>query len=210
MPATNKDKKRIEFDAYLTPPWCVDRVIEELRDELPMSGSWLEPCAGEGMIIRRLRELAPEIKWSAIEIRAECRDSLKPVVDRFLGIGDFLNDFPILPQYDMIITNPPYGQAEEVLRRCLELSPRVLFLLRQSFLASKTRCEFLRANPPDIFTLPDRPKFTTEGSDMAEYNWCYWGPHRKLGGYGRAKVLDVTPLPERQKWSKQMKGVMKR
>ena len=53
----------------------------------------------------------------------------------------------------------------------------------------------MRAKPPDVFVLPDRPSFTGEGSDSADYAWFVWPSTIRAA---RFQVLKATPLAERK------------
>jgi hypothetical protein len=200
MSSTNRGAVRVESDAYLTPSWAVVRILDELVSVLPPKGCWLEPCAGEGAIIKQVKKYFPKSRWSAVEIREECRPLLAPYVSEPVRIEDFLTASIVPnPKFDVILTNPPYSQAGEFLHRCLPLARHVVFLLRLAFLASAKRAVFMHKNPPDVYVLPNRPKFLEIGDgDSAEYAWFYWGPGRGTQSWGRVKVLELTSLEERK------------
>lgn len=89
MTATGRGAERVDLDAYPTPSWCVRRLLEavDLPLELPAErgtlthgtrgARWLEPCAGDGAIIRAANAYctaagkAAEIFWHANELRPE-------------------------------------------------------------------------------------------------------------------------------------------
>jgi hypothetical protein len=162
MSATNRGAERVPQDSYPTPGWAVRRFLEAI--ELPR-GSWLEPCAGSGVIVREIAEYADEIH--AIEI---AREYEKPLRAALAGssrtrpaplIGDYLLAVTA-KNYDVIITNPPFSLAFEFAQKAVREADHVALLLRLNFLGSGTksgRTPWLRQNPPDVYVLPNRPSF---------------------------------------------------
>lgn len=173
---------RVEADAYMTPPWCVERAMEKLfqRDARGVTSErWLDPCAGNGRLIATASEWLREhggqpVRWDAVEIRPECERSLRSVADTVV-IGDFLKVVPA--HYDMVLTNPPYSLAEEFVRACLPIADRVVMLLRLNWL--EKRRDLFRDHPCDVYVLPNRPSFSRNkegkiGSDATAYAWFDW------------------------------------
>src|SRR6185312_5530279 len=72
--AAGRGAARIEPDGDGTPAWCVHRLLEHC--DLP-AGRWLEPCAGEGAVIRAVSEVRRDVTWSAIDLRPECESMLR-------------------------------------------------------------------------------------------------------------------------------------
>jgi hypothetical protein len=83
-------------------------------------------------------------------------------------------------KFDLIIGNPPYGQAEEFVRKSFELLNEggiVLFLLRLSFLESQKRGEGLwKEHPPwSVHVVSRRISFTgNRKSDETAYALYRW------------------------------------
>ncbi len=178
---------RRPYDAYLTPAWCVHRLLDNLQ--LP-GGKWLEPCAGEGDIIRAVDGLRSDVEWHANELRTECQSKLDSIAHT-VTFGDFLSR-QFTERYDVIFTNPPYCHAERFVERSLQLADTVVMLLRVNFLASKQRSPFLRRTPPDFYGLPDRPSFTGRGTDSTDYAWFVWSQPRQRT-HGAIYFLRTTP-----------------
>lgn len=156
---------------YPTPPWCVDRLLEEAP--FP-TGRWLEPCAGDGAIVRAVNNYhlaagKPVPQWTLGEIRRSCRGDLDlfstDVITADFRI--FLADLQVRSvrasgkwPFDVVITNPPYSMAAEFIEGCRTLAPIVAMLLRMNFLASETRAELhRRVLPEQTKVLPNRPSF---------------------------------------------------
>lgn len=199
MSATNRGASRVAADFYETPKFCVDRLLERLV--LP-AGRWLEPCAGEGAIIRAVNAHRDDVDWYASELRAECYPDLRPLVrkESHLWLGHFTVPFnPLLQRrryYDVILTNPPYNQAERFIRRCLPYAHYTVMLLRLNYWGSDTRQPLLRRHAPDTFVLPNRPPFVGGKTDATEYSWMLWHGDR-VRREGRILVLNSTPAAAR-------------
>lgn len=192
MSATGRGAVREPEDYYTTPSWCVRRLLEAWR---PSAGLWVEPSAGNGAIIRAVNAMKPGIEWRALEIREEERETLEALCPT--QIGNFLRDSELDLDAEVVLGNPPYALAWEFIQRAREVYPhaQVCYLLRLAFAASADRCSFMRAHPPDVYVLPDRPSFTGDGGDSADYAWFVWPREVRAA---RFQVLQTTPLAERK------------
>jgi hypothetical protein len=152
----------------------------------------LDPCAGTGAIIKATAA-RKDICWWGMEIRAECAPLLSPLLESRLTIADFTSYAASQP-FDVIFTNPPYSSAEDFIRVALRNARYVVMLLRLNFLSSNRRASFMRAHPPDVFILPNRPSFTSDGrTDSIEYAWFLWDTHNLERPTGHIRVLSPTP-----------------
>lgn len=177
---------RIADDAYYTPAWCVHRLLDA---GVQIAGDVLEPCAGDGAIIRAVGNRIPGLTWTTADIAPRMKVDFH---------GDFLSYAPGR-SFDCVISNPPYILAESIVRHSLTMSlGTVIMLLRLNWLASCKRQEFLKARPPDVYVLPNRPSFTHGGTDMTEYAWFVWNMQDLYREKGSVQVLDITPLSERR------------
>ena len=215
MSSTNRGGKRSEADWYSTPPWCTHRLLEKC--DLP-GGIWYEPCAGEGAIIQavKLSLVQPggcdagmshtPVKWYANELREDAEPLLKKWVSPELTtFGDYLDEAlktPPSEEVRVVITNPPFRIAYEVLQRSLAGFPNahVALLLRLNFWGSVKRRRFLATFPADTYVMPNRPDFIGHGkTDSPEYAWFVWPPSPRRREAGIIKVLGETSLEERRK-----------
>jgi hypothetical protein len=126
----------------------------------------LEPFAGEGAIVRELREWAPNAKIEAWD----CRDVDvlgEPLAPRLRKAGanivitgrDALSCAWPDRANQLVITNPPFALAEEVFALALTCAQsRIALLERVAFLCGG-RNKVLGAKPPDVALLPNRPSF---------------------------------------------------
>lgn len=220
---------------YPTPGWCVERLLEVWA---PWADPWLggggapaarfarangalllEPCAGTGGILTTIgrwehaRGLCS--RWCAVELQAEHAARIPRAIGVEVHAEDFLLAGPWWGQrFDAVVSNPPYDLAFEFLEASLRLSPRVAFLLRLGFLASASRAEFMRANPPDVYVVPDRPRFdpslrqrikpdgtwgpwARSTADSADYAWLVWHGPELRKARAEVRVLATTPAEVR-------------
>jgi len=194
MSATGRGKtKRDPNDFYETPQWCVHRFLEKTKSRL-QQGTWLEPCAGSGAIIRASKSFGVPSSFVAVELQ----EKFMPVLAKTKGVSrvyadNFLKWHPDeYRKFQVAIGNPPYKLAEEVIKHALEQSEQVCMLLRLNFLSSGKRCEWLQDTKPDVFVLPNRPSFTGVGTDATDYAWFLWDKNSKGIGQNKGEVSVYT------------------
>lgn len=184
MSATGRSDVRVEADYYPTPAWCVHRLLEAV--DLP-AGVWLEPCVGDGAIVRAVgRTGRLGVQWRTYDIR---EDSVASTVMDFLS----LEPNPLRSSADVCLTNPPYSLAMEFVQHAMKHAHVTAMLLRLNFLGSEGRAQFFRAHPPSVYVLPNRPSFVGGRTDACEYAWFVWG----LNATPEIRVLATTPKSER-------------
>jgi hypothetical protein len=117
-------------DLYETPDVAVHALlrVEKLPHRL-----W-EPACGPGRIVNVLRAAGHEV------IAGDLVDYGCPM--SFKGI-DFLMETRAPHNIEAIVTNPPFKLAGEFVAKALELSPRVIMLLRLAFMESERRTPIL-------------------------------------------------------------------
>lgn len=194
-------------DFFATPPWVVHRLLEDpLFRSVALHrityGAWLEPCAGDGAIVRAVRECAgfEDTRWIVGDVREECREPLSALPNLAMPpfIGDFLADVDDERIADVAFTNPPFKHAGAFLEACSRKARFVCLLVRMGFLESESRNEAMRACPPDAFVVPNRPSFDGEGTDATLYGWLLWDVDGAERQYGRLRVLNLTPKSVRR------------
>ena len=218
MSSTNRGSERPRFDFYETPAWSVHRLLEELfpatpgADPMPYFAHWVEPCAGNGAIIRAVNEWTAaarqriDIQWQACELDHQHSKQLSASLGRDslgLRLGDTLawHDPDIHYQrsrFDVAILNPPYRQALEFVQWSVEHSQTTIALLRLGFLETTQRNAWLRTHTPDVYVLPNRPSFTGKGNDSTAYAWFIWRHNRTGRQVGEIRVLPDTPRKARE------------
>lgn len=184
---------RIENDNYPTDirlaSWTVLRALElaglvHAPGVIAPGVRMVEPCCGDYVPFIRMgikagvdyavgfdvRQVAP-----LLTADMEGHVSIRPGVD----IADKKHVSGLFNSYEIVATNPPFSIAETVVRTSLcMLNPHGVagFLVRQSFLTTQKRSQFLMSRPPlEVWMLTKRPSFTRDGkTDMAEYCLAFW------------------------------------
>lgn len=191
MSSTGRGAIRSAGDFYRTPRWAIEAILPEL----PASSSVVDPCCGDGAILEVLAERFGPEHVRGIEInpvlaaRARARVA-RPWIDcvelpfrpdPLVLEGDCLSPETDWGTPSLVVKNPPFYLAEEVVREALErtaLGGTVFALLRVGFLGSRARGSLWRDYPADLFVLPKRPSFTGGSTDSCDYGWFAWGPGR--------------------------------
>lgn len=187
---------RDHLDRYYTPAW----VTESLLKRIPMrfDARILEPCAGQGGIADVLRghhlhtitgDIDPDAPvdhhWDFTQARIHPQ--------RFRDDVGFVH---------WIITNPPYAQAESIIRGSLELCGSVAMLLRLTWLEPvASRLDLLQELRRIIIT--PRVSYSGDGStDSTGSAWLIWNYHTAPGPYG--PTVEWIPKSERPPRSEQI------
>lgn len=180
------DYQRAEHDWYVEPRWCV----EALADAMPIvEGSYVwDPCCGGGTIptvfAERLGQhmiIASDIVDRGYPHFDETYDVLAGGIPHHIRPGMRIN----------AVLNPPFKQAEAIVRKLLPLIDYRLAILQQlPFLASRGRQKlFVDFPPSDILILSQRPSMppghlVAEMGDRAfkggtsDFCWIVWTrPH---------------------------------
>lgn len=158
MSSTKRGSERNKNDAYYTPKWCVQGLVEMINWDL--IGTFHEPCYGNGSIYHQIPLDDFQKSWSEIDKGKDYLDEKQQDVD-------------------LIITNPPFKLAEQFILKSLSHSKNVIMLLRLNFLESQIRYDFWNNNKPNhIIVLSNRPSFTQDGkTDSVGYGWYVWNKY---------------------------------
>lgn len=169
-----------QAEFFPTPAWCVRRFLEAV--ELP-GGDWIEPCVGEGAIVRAVDR--DDVAWTANDIRQV------PWDDRYTALWhrDITRHGTTLYRWQVGITNPPFTKALPILRTLRPCCDNVALLLPLAWPSGHERFDFMREHKPDVFVLPDRP-----WEFVRDVAWFVW-PTRGRG----LEILPQTPLEERRR-----------
>lgn len=200
MSATNRGAERHAHDFYPTPSHCVHRLLEKVA--LP-GGRWLEPCVGDGAIVRAVNAVRTDVEWGTIDIRPECESVLDEDRVRRHWVGDFLAVSPDdFPPFDVVLTNPIFALSREMAAHAMRFAPVVAFLLRLNWLRGPDdHNAWIRQHMPSVHVLPQRPSFDGKGTDATEYSWMVWG----VDEVPRIYMLDDTPDAVRAAHNQEMR-----
>lgn len=208
MSARNRAGGRpLALETYATPPWVTRLLLDNVA--LP-GGRWLEPCAGDGDLIRAVER--EDVRWDVCELRPGCGPTLEKIPAVLnVGIGDCRPGLAAIvetsaghtldrPPYDVVITNPPYSLAGDIIGLSMPIALYTVMLLRLNYLGSGKRNSFMRRFAPDVYVIPDRPSFykgAKASVDATEYGWFVWqGLLERSRGY--VSVLPSLPAEARR------------
>lgn len=193
-------------DWFPTPAWPVHRFLEDPYCPLSPVGHWIEPFAGDGALVKAVNGFDPgrgydfSPSWTVCELLPRFEPDLAalPLLDLPPIIGDFFDeDFGDRP-FDVAISNPPYTRAAEAFIKALQVARKVAFLMRVGILESEERNGIMRACPPDVFLLPNRPNFDGWGTDSTPYAWHCWDGENLERPFGMLRVLACTDMAIRK------------
>jgi len=164
-----------DLDFYTTPAWCVRAILPYVTQMHPNEPRIIDPCAGEGAILRVVRAELSSVSIFAIELDRERARACCSVSS--VSVGDALR---FNWDADAAVMNPPFSNALGFVQHGVEQIEEcrldaVWALLRLGFLASQKRAQWLREHVPDVYPLPARPSFTPDGrTDATDYAWYCW------------------------------------
>ena len=132
-------RERIDNDFYATPRDATEAILKKVE----LSGSILEPAAGQGHISEVLKEYYPNNEIISTDlVQREDRFGI-PIQ----GGVDFLT-YEFNRKFDNIITNPPFSLAQEFVERSLELSnDKVIMFAKIQLLESDKRKAMFENSP---------------------------------------------------------------
>ncbi len=176
MSSTKRGNDRHVSDYYVTPVNDIIQFLLEFATCEPdaFDGIILDPCAGGDetnfmSYPTALRQLFNDnLDIRTIDIRSDSRAEVK---------DDFM-DISLKYRPNIIITNPPFFLAEDIIRKSLkDISDNgfVIMLLRLNFYGSVKRKPFFDEFMPKYsFVHHKRISFTGGATDSIEYQHCVW------------------------------------
>jgi hypothetical protein len=177
MSSTNRSDARDAHiaDYYKTPvPAIVDFLMEYFDDT---QDDWtdkaiLDPCAG-GSATESMSYPEALSKWN---LTPDTMDIRTDSPAEWAGRNYLMEAMGI--DYDVVITNPPFNIALDVIQKALDDAPvggLVIMLLRLNFFGSQGRKAWLQANMPTYcYVHAKRMAFTSKGTDSIEYAHNVW------------------------------------
>lgn len=171
MSSTNRSSSRNNHisDYYVTP---IDKIIDFIdafvEVEGDLEGKILDPCAGgDELHPMSYPEALKRCGYTDVDTIDIREDSLADIKGNYLEM-DCKN------KYDIIITNPPFNIAREIIEKALDDvkdGGYVIMLLRLNFFGSKARRDMWEKQMPKYsFIHSKRLGFTDDGkTDSIEY-----------------------------------------
>ena len=157
---------RAEWDFYPTPPFMT-RSLLHFHPAIE-GATVLEPCSGDGAIVRVLEERGCRVFTNDIDIRHPSMthyDAAQPWYWREHA-----------PKADWIVSNLPFNVGIDILRCAYEHAEIGLALLfRKTFLEpTDDRGPWLSTHPPTRCIGQPRYSFRGTGSDSVSCDWYIW------------------------------------
>jgi len=172
---TSKQNRSINKDYYVTPVTDINEFLKELllREPDILKGRILDPCSGGD--INHLMSYPEAIKQNGgtfihtIDIREDSLTETKT---------DYLT-YDCKNKYDLIITNPPFNIAKDIIYKSLKDvkdNGFVIMLLRLNYFGSKDRKDLWDFQMPKyVFVHHKRISFLDKGgTDSIEYAHYVW------------------------------------
>lgn len=172
-------RPRDQHDFYPTPLAVASAALELI----PQTNQYrvLDPGAGTGVWGQAAHKRYPNAWIAGVELRNVLPNGYYTC---WYQERDYLDPLLMLPQFDLIIGNPPYKHAEAFIRRSFEVlndGGCILFLLRLAFLEGQARARGLYREFPlkEVHVLSARPSFIPEGekagrTDATAYAIFIW------------------------------------
>ena len=176
MSSTNRSQARSFHisDYYVTPISAITRFLENCPEEIFEGKKILDPCAGGDHCHEMSYPAAIQDYYDGVTVdTADIReDSLATIKCDYLQME-------CKNLYDVIITNPPFSIAEDVIRKAysdVKDDGWVIMLLRLNYFGSDKRELFWKEFPPKYaFVHRKRISFTDDKkTDSIEYMHCLW------------------------------------
>lgn len=160
-------------DDFQTPPWVLGALYPHLWSPWRI---W-EPACGKGNLVRDL-----------------CEHEFTVIGTDVTHGTDFLTADP--PEFDCLITNPPFSIKNEWLERCYDLGKPFALLMPFTALETPKRQNLFRTHGVEVILLPRRANFETpngskKGRAWFPVCWFTWGLN-----IGEALTFWQEPKPE--------------
>ncbi len=144
----NKTSSNAASDECFTPPEAVEPLLRHLRKDM----RWYEATSGASKSI------------------VNCMQGHG--FDCIEGNGDFFGD---LPDFDGIVTNPPYSKKDKFIKRCYDIGKPFALLLPVSAMQGQKRGAMFAKYGIDLLVLNQRVDFTGKGAPHFGVAWFTWG-----------------------------------
>ena len=162
-----------ELDRCYTPDRLADAVVQALR--FPGGELIIEPSAGGGAFVRALRR-----RWlHAVLVGVD----LDPAAPGRVGCNDWIEgSWPEVArsidwQPNLIVGNPPFGDALEHVTAALSFGCNVAFILPLAYLGVQAWGPLLDTRPPAVVRpIRGRP-WSDKVRETAVFEW--WADHRE-------------------------------
>lgn len=183
-PAARRDE-----DFYATPGWMTRALLRRIF--IPATASIIEPCAGDGAIVRELND------WRVLTNDIIARPPLNPLCMHDARSKKAWQVFDSFGPLGVCLTNPPFNDAFVIAEQAYEFCQiGVVLLLRLSWLEpTDDRGQWLKAHPPTRLIVMPRHDFRGNGkTDSVTSAWFVWD---KAGWLCKQPGIDIVTKSER-------------
>lgn len=161
---------RHEDDFYATPKYQ----SRALLNRLSLRPGWrvLEPCAGDGAIVRELPHVVDVVTNDIVQ-----RDPMVPDFLLDATLTTTWENFEAAGPLDIVLTNPPFDVAFHIAQHAIEHARvALILLLRLSwFEPTEERGPWLRKYPPTSLIVLPRYDYRRNGkTDSVTSCWAVW------------------------------------
>lgn len=179
----NPETKRADLDYYATNPVAVEMLLN--NHHFNSRQTILEPCVGGGHIANYISSIYRSSDITGIDLAYRgYKDTI---------VADYLT-YETDKKYDLIITNPPFSQAQEFIEKSIDLindSGSVAMFLKLNFLEGVKRKEFFEKHPPKYIYVfrkrmatwkngnPINPETNKKWSETICFAWFIWEKNSK-------------------------------
>lgn len=182
MSAKNRKNKSIIGDKYYTPNKTIEHFMKHGWQKLGLDDpkTILDPCCGMSAFKNVLSKQFIDCNFTQLDNDSDSN------ADILVDYKKYTTD----KKFDLVISNPPYTLAQEFVENALNMSNNVIYLLRLNFLGSQKRESFFNLHmPSNVFIIPNRPSFTSSGTDATEY--CFMHFNNQKNDYSKIYRLPV-------------------
>lgn len=180
MSSTNRGAVRHGADYYVTPISAVKAFLAQWKPKIKLNWAMLDPCAGGDD--NNLMSYPEALKHYMGETWEKCNLHITTLDKRPDSRADIIHDYLTWEpnrKFDLIITNPPFSIALDVIKKSLELCEEggyVVMLQRLNFMGSRERSQwFKEMMPHSIYVHSKRMRFLgTTNTDSIEYAHFIW------------------------------------
>lgn len=154
-------RERVKYDFYATPREAIDAIL----DRVSLTGSILEPAAGQGHISVVLKERYPHTEIVSTDL---IQRNEKFGIHIESGIDFLTHNYH--RQFDNVITNPPFNLAQEFIERALQLANDkvVIFAKIQLLEGNKRKRMFDTAPLKYVYVFSSRVNPLRNGEELNE------------------------------------------
>ena len=202
---------RRKFDFYETPSAMVEDLIGFYGNDLfpvysedNLAMTVLDPCYGKGKF---LMPIAEHYAFEAHKHKVRfITNDVQPDKAEYCLDMTKKESWETIGHVDLVVTNPPFNVAMEILQHAYKYSRYgVVLLLRHSFIEpTNKRGEWFKEHPPNFVRIygSPRPSFTNKGTDTVTTDIIGWIKPNHPRYHRLTSTMCYPPINFGYKWRK--------